>query len=355
MESSSTPCPVAKWSAADPDWPAVISGSTETSYATLDALALHAEEFLQGRGIVTGDRIGIIGPATPELLAVIWSCIRIGILVCPISDRFPPDLLGALETSLGLKNCFSIESLRNELSPPNFGKHNRAHVTDLPFDRMATITLTSGSSGVPTGVVHTVGNHYFSAIGSATNIPVNRQSRWALSIPHYHIGGLSILVRCFLEGATVVIPDSSALAEEIERSGITHVSLVETQLMRLLESRKPSPARLQAVLVGGGPVSTDLVRKGRELGYPIYKTYGLTEACSQVATTQTGSNMGELDTSGPVLPYRKVLVSSDGEILVGGRTLGQRLVNGEITALAEEDGYYRTGDIGSLDDRDCWR
>jgi O-succinylbenzoic acid--CoA ligase len=219
-------------------------------------------------------------------------------------------------------------------------------------DQLSTIVFTSGSAGVPKAALHTFGNHYFSASGSNANIPLEPGDRWLHSLPLYHVGGLSILFRCLLAGATVALPEPGLpLGEAIAHSGATHVSLVSTQLLRLLREEGFAGTELKAILLGGGPMPASLVDEARARGLPIHTSYGLTEMTSQVTTTPPGASRGELRTSGRPLPHREVAVSGRGEILVRGETLFAGYVEGaSVHRPLDDDGWFHTGDLGALDE-----
>jgi o-succinylbenzoate---CoA ligase len=170
-------------------------------------------------------------------------------------------------------------------------------------------------------------------------------------LPLYHVGGLSILFRCMLAGATVALPRPGAtLGESITGLDATHVSLVSTQLLRLLREGDDLGG-LEAVLMGGGPVSTHLVDEAVARGLPMHTSYGLTEMASQVTTTPPGASLEELLTAGRVLPSRKVSVSEEGEILVRGETLFAGYVEGdELDRPQDADGWFHTRDLGDLDE-----
>jgi O-succinylbenzoic acid--CoA ligase len=175
-------------------------------------------------------------------------------------------------------------------------------------------------------------------------------------LPLYHVGGLAILFRCLLAGATVALPQHGApLGEAIAGVGATHVSLVSTQLLRLLRENTNVDG-LEAVLMGGGPVPASLVEEAVARGLPIHTSYGLTEMASQVTTTPSGASTEELHTAGRVLPDREVSISEEGEILVRGETLFAGYVEGEeLDRSLDADGWFHTGDLGGLDETGCLR
>lgn len=95
-----------------------------------------------------------------------------------------------------------------------------------------------------------------------------------------------------------------------------------------------------------------LLDEAAEAGLPIHTSYGMTETASQVTTTPPGASRRELRTSGRVLPHRELRVSDDGEILVRGRTLFAGYLDGEsLRDPTDSDGWFRTGDLGSLDEK----
>ena len=136
----------------------------------------------------------------------------------------------------------------------------------MPLDRPATIVFTSGSTGIPKAVLHSYGNYYYNALGCNRNLPLTAGDRWLLDLPLYHVGGLGILFRCLLAGATVVMPDGrETLDAVLERYEITHLSVVVTQLHRLL--RQPESVRypsLRYVVLGGSPVPLKLLSRASE-------------------------------------------------------------------------------------------
>ncbi|HET6566866.1 MAG TPA: o-succinylbenzoate--CoA ligase, partial [Rhodothermales bacterium] len=209
-------------------------------------------------------------------------------------------------------------------------------------------------TGRPKAALLSWGNLYYNALGSNRNIPLGPGDRWLLSLPLYHVGGLGILMRCFLAGAAVALPERGApIGQSIAALGVTHVSMVTTQLVRLLRHGGSGQlAGLRAILLGGSAFPSALLEEARALQVPIHTSYGLTEMASQVTTTPPDADALELATSGQLLEYRELHISDEGEILVGGETLFQGYVDGdELYRPVDADGWFHTGDLGALDAR----
>jgi O-succinylbenzoic acid--CoA ligase len=231
-------------------------------------------------------------------------------------------------------------------------------VEEFPFaarnaQEPATIIYSSGTTSASKAVVHSFSNHYFSALGSNENIKFTEGDSWLLSLPLYHIAGMSILFRAFVSGASVVVRRAGeALKFLSDDERITHISLVEAQLIEMLEDKSLSArmAKLKAILIGGGAVSNRLADEARKKGWPIYRTYGSTEMCSQVTTTSLKNSSKELHSSGRALPFRELKIAENGEILLRGKTLSLGyLKEGRLQAICDKEGWFHSADIGRVD------
>jgi len=151
---------------------------------------------------------------------------------------------------------------------------------DVDHETCLAVLFTSGSSGVPKGVILSRKAFLASAQSSAKNLAWEDNDRWLLNLPLCHVGGLSVLTRCLISRKTVVLEEDFRLAAE--KYKITLASLVPTQLQRLLPNKVPKS--LRAVLVGGAPMSRELRQSALQAQWPVLSTYGMTETCSQLAT-----------------------------------------------------------------------
>ncbi|MFN3336348.1 MAG: o-succinylbenzoate--CoA ligase, partial [Thermomicrobium sp.] len=235
---------------------------------------------------------------------------------------------------------------------------------DVEVDAVHTLIYTSGTTDRPKGVLLTYGNHWWSAVGSQLNLGVLPDDRWLLCLPLFHVGGLSILFRSVIGGFTVELHErfDAARANEAIEQGVTLVSLVGTMLWRMLEERgeRHYPVHLRAVLLGGGPAPRPLLERCAAVGLPVLQTYGLTETASQLATLVPEDALRKLGSAGkPLYPNALRIVRPDGSLAEPGEP-GEIEVRGpvvtpgywqrpDLTARAFCDGWFRTGDIGYLD------
>jgi o-succinylbenzoate---CoA ligase len=201
-------------------------------------------------------------------------------------------------------------------------------------DAVALIVHTSGTTGRPAPHAITFGNIRANARGLAQAMGLGDDERWLCPLPLSHVGGLMVVLRSALMATTAVLAPPPAVAAQLRDGEITTVSLVPTQLQRLLDAGATPGPRLRRVLLGGGPMPRALLSRARAAGFPVCPSYGLTQACSTV----TVAAPGDLETAGRALPGVGVAVTREGEIIVSGAT---------VNTL----GSLRTGDLGRLDEQ----
>jgi O-succinylbenzoic acid--CoA ligase len=238
---------------------------------------------------------------------------------------------------------------------------------DVDLDEIFAVLFTSGTSGEPKGVCLTHGNFQASALATALHLGLRGDDGWLACLPLFHIGGLSILMRNALLGTPVLLHerfDPEQVSAAID-AGISHVSLVPTMLGRLLEARagRPAPASLRGILLGGAAAPPLLLERAHKLGFPLLPSYGLTEACSQVATCPPGdfdTASQFLGSAGRALFGTEIRIADEsggelppgceGEILVRGPTvMAGYLDDAAASARALRGGWLHTGDVGALD------
>jgi o-succinylbenzoate---CoA ligase len=201
---------------------------------------------------------------------------------------------------------------------PRLGARER---TALGTARGDLVIHTSGTTGTPRPVGLRRQDIEANARGTAAALGLGDHARWLCPLPLSHIGGLMVLLRSAIYGTTAVIGPADI-------ADVTLVSLVPTQLARLLDAGATPPSR--AVLLGGAPADPKLLTRARDARWPVAPSYGLTETCSAA----TIGDIGDTETSGRPIPGVTITIAPDQEIVVGiaGRTV-------------------HTGDLGYLDAR----
>ncbi len=346
---------------------ALISGSQAFLFSDLDEMASRVARNLKRAGIAPGTRVAIYLENSWQYVAILWGCWRAGVVACPLNTRLPREAVfeqiryigaTALVARVANPRSESTAALR-VLSPDEllvYRERDEDEVDGWPMrlDAPATIVFTSGSSGAPKAAEHSIANHYYNARGSNRNIRLSSRDRWLLSLPLYHVGGLGVLFRCASAGAAVVVPEAGEPIEVAqERYGVTHLSLVATQLYRLLNNPElpASFSKLKMILLGGSAIPPALLAEAMRRRWPVYTSYGMTEMASQICTMGPASPPAKRMTSGRVLGYREVRIASDGEIWVRGQTLFCGYVTtSERQRPVDESGWFATGDVGALDE-----
>lgn len=358
-------CPLYEASLISRHEPAIVSGDQVMLYHELDEFATRAAMNLEEAGVAPGERIALFLPNGWQYAALIFGLLRRRAVACPINTRLPREAVLDQLRRIGCSRIIAKVSVPGDpglagfdvLDPDDLLIYREGvggdHDWHLALEDPATIVFTSGSSGQPKAALLGYGNHYYSARGANANIRLGSRDCWLLSLPLYHVGGLGVLFRCVLAGATMAIPEGDESIERAqERYGVTHLSVVATQLHRLLHSADvPATfSSLKAILLGGSAVSPALLAESQRRHWPVYMSYGLTETASQVCTMSPASPPAKRMTSGLPLRHREVRINAGGEIEVRGPILFQGYVEGaQVERPFDAGGWFATGDLGSLD------
>jgi len=232
----------------------------------------------------------------------------------------------------------------------------------------AVIITTSGSTGEPKGVELSAAALSHSAGASLARVGARAGERWLLSLPPFHVAGLQVLVRSLLSGTDPGLAPA-ATAGALAASGCAHLSVVPTQLVRLLDEPGGAAALagFSSVLVGGAAAGAAVLDRARAAGINAVTTYGMSETCGGCVydgvpldgVSVRADNDGRLRISGPVLMNRYFgrpdltsaaldggefvtsdlgLVTGDGQVVIRGRsddvinTGGHKVIPGEVAA-----------------------
>ena len=261
------------------------------------------------------------GPRLLELLAAALD--GSGPAVAPLDARLPPARLDALVEALAPD---SVEEPDGVTTVRSGRKKGVAEGT-------AVIVPTSGSTGTPKGVELSAAALLHSARASLARIGAQPGERWLCCLPVTYIAGLQVLVRSLVSGTDPVLGDR-ADAQTVAASGCARVSLVPTQLKRLLDDMSAPLAGFRSVLLGGAAAPAGLLDAALAARVPVVTTYGMTETC------------GGCVYDGIPLDGVRVKISDDDRIWMGGPVLFSGYRRG---SRAPRDGWFRTGDLGRMD------
>jgi O-succinylbenzoic acid--CoA ligase len=185
-------------------------------------------------------------------------------------------------------------------------------------------------------------------------------------LPLYHVSGLMQVMRSFTSGGQLtIVPLRELLTCPIDPRHF-FLSLVPTQLQRLLDTPHPSIpssphplSSFQTILLGGAPAWSDLLERARQQRLRLAPTYGMTETASQIATLKPEDFLRGKSGCGQVLPHARVVIrGASGEVL-GANQTGTITIQSSSRSLGyfpnpiphppSPTSPYQTDDLGFLD------
>jgi long-chain acyl-CoA synthetase len=377
-----------------PQHTAVVFEGQRFCYADFNRRVNRLANAMQQRGIGKGQRVATLLPNCLELLEIYWAAAKTGIVVVPLSPMLLApglaSLLGDSEAVLLFTNNAlrpvveeakrSLDSLTTErvvlVDGPAAGYPGYADLTeaserepqdpDLQPDDVYNIMYTSGTTGLPKGIVHThlIRAHYGTLMANAFRI--NPESVVLHTGSIVFNGAFTTLMPCFYSGATYILHpqfDVDALIETIKRDKVTHTMMVPSQIVAMLTSPRFDPAAMQSlqmILSLGAPLHNEHKEQlNRHLPGRFYELYGLTEGF--VTILDRDDAIRKQGSVGVPPPFSDMRIRLDDGSWAGPNQIGEivgrspLLMPGyfkrpDLTAQAIVDGWLNTGDLGYTDD-----
>ena len=375
-------------SAADhPDRTAIRMDDRALSYRELDELSSRAASWLADRGIVAGDRVGLMLPNAAEFAVLYYGILRAGAIVVPMNP-----LLKAREVSYYLSDSqagitFAWHGVADQaaegarragsdlvLIEPDelalaLGRCTPApDVADRQPTDTAVILYTSGTTGQPKGAELTHDNLLHNVeVTAATLLHLTPDDVVLGALPLFHSFGQVVGMGCAVAaGACLTLLarfDPARALEIIKRDQVTVLPGVPTMYAAILHQAgggADDVASLRLCVSGGASMPVELLRAfERQFGCIILEGYGLSET-SPVASFNHPDRARKPGTIGQPISGVQMRVQDDdgrplpsngiGEIAIRGRNVmkgyWQRPAE---TAEVLADGWFRTGDLGLVD------
>jgi len=273
----------------------------EFSYRTLDEMANGVARALLARGLERGDRVAILSANRTEFLAAYYGIMRAGFVAVPVNYRFPGDTIDFIARDAGVRMVF-CDPARRAQCPPRlpvvcFGADGTESFTSFldpgPFDALAAqpdepamFLYTSGSTGIPKGVVLSHQSHIWvveTRLEGQDLLP----HRFLIAAPLYHMNALALVKLACAAHATIVLqPQFSApdYIAAIARHRCTWLTAVPPMIAMMLREHdllaRTDLSSVASVRMGSGPVSQSLMAAlHRALpAARVTNAYGTTEA-----------------------------------------------------------------------------
>ena len=322
----------------------------------------------------------IVADSSVETVFLIAACFLLKIPILPVHPEINPYELGGVLDQVKPAAVYSnqehqIDDILSQypsiiLSEEMFSFDDQEGSVNLPIDdaeQIAGYFLTSGSTGIPKIVPIKRRQVLFAASSSSKNFKPTNNKYWLLCLPLKHAGGINVIYRSILYHSAIYL--MASFDEKKIRDLLHHqesfevASMVPTMLIKLMEdSFFRVHFNFKAILLGGGPISMDLINRSLTRGLPIVCSYGMTETCAQIAANPL------LQPSGMYIPKKSVgaifdpneieirnennkavLYNEPGHIWLKGPQIFDGYLDESINLdFFDDDGWFYTGDYGHV-------
>lgn len=327
---------------------------------------------LSSVGVSKGQHIGVLSTNNVTMIIAIHALSYLGAVGVLLNTRLTTSELQYQIDQSQVSLIIAADHLSNKMNTLNLAfKVTFSDVETMKEAKVAlqseinlsdpfTIIYTSGTTGFPKGVVHTYGNHWWSAIASALNLGLSSDDKWLAVLPFFHVGGLSIFLKSVIYGMPVYLLekfDTSLVQKAIMEKQVTMVSVVTVMMQRLLVELGDNnyPETFRCMLLGGGSASESILHQAKKARVPVFQSYGLTETSSQIVTLSPVDALRKLGSAGkPLTPAQLEIDANEGEV---GEIFvkGPMITNGyyeniEANITSFKNYWLKTGDMGYLDE-----
>ncbi|MCX4745216.1 AMP-binding protein [Kitasatospora sp. NBC_01287] len=366
----------------EPDQPAESWG--ELSYRRVAELARAQAAGLDRLGIGPGERVAVVSQNSARLLTSFYGVSGFGRVLVPVNFRLKAEEVAYIVERSGASLLLVDPELDQALAEVTcarryvLGAASDAELYD--FDRQpaeypvaendtATINFTSGTTARPKGVRLTHRNNWLNATLMALHFGASDRDVYLHSLPMFHANGWGMPFGLTGLGAQHIVlrkVDGAEILRRVERHGVTFLCGAPAVVASVLEAAAdwagpvPGRDRVRIIVAGAPPPSSVIQRVERELGWEFMQIYGLTETSPVVTVNRSRAEWDDLPPAeraeklvraGAPALGTQLKVDQRGEVLVRSNTvLDSYWERPDETAAALQDGWFHTGDGGSLRD-----
>ena len=367
----------------EPDQPAKSLGSV--TYRELGRRARAIQAGLDELGIGVGDRVAIVSHNSARLLELLYAVPASGRVLVPINFRLQAEEVAYVAEHSGAKVLLVDPELDKSLSSITaehkflLGEESddallRFDTEPRPWadpdeDATATLNYTSGTTARPKGVQLTHRGIWLNAVTFGMHMQMSDRDVYLHTLPQFHCNGWGLLYSAAGVGATNVIIrkiDGAEILRRVDQHGVTFAAGAPAVWNMTLDAAAqldgpiPGHGTTRIVVAGAPPPSRTIARVENELGWEFNQIYGLTETTPLVTVNRARAEDDEapaeekatlLSRAGVPALGTRIRTSSSGEVLVRGNVvMGGYWDNPDATAEAIQDGWFHTGDGGSIDE-----
>jgi fatty-acyl-CoA synthase len=339
---------------------------------------------LDDLGIGIGERVAMVSHNSARLITALFGVSGSGRILVPINFRLVGEEVryivehsGArlllvdpeLDDAMGDVKCEHRHVIGHEADEAllRFGVEPQPWEADE--DATATINYTSGTTARPKGVQLTHRNIWLNATTFGWHLGVSDRDVYLHTLPQFHCNGWGMLYAVTGMGGQHIVlrkVDGAEILRRIEAYGVTLMCGAPAVVNMVLdaaaswEGEVPGRDRARIVVAGAPPPTRTIERVETELGWEFVQIYGLTETSPLLTINRTRSEFDELSPAERAVKLNRagapaigcqIQVDDEGEVLARSNVVMEGYWNQpDATAAAIVDGWFRTGDGGSIDD-----
>ena len=347
-------------------------------------------------GVGFGERVGVLLMNGVEFLETFFACGKIGAVCVPLNWRLVPAelefilsdsgttaLVFGAEFEAGVTDLHSRSTSVHRWIRVSGASASPAPTFSLDYDELASaagtaepptagadddllfIMYTSGTTGLPKGVMHSHRTVAWGIITVNATADLRYKDRYILALPFFHVGALNPALCIVHRGGTGIIMrafDPVQAWELIEAERVTSMLAVPAMLNFMLQAGQGgrSISTLRWIMSGAAPVPVSLIHEYIALGIEIHQVYGLTESCGPACLLTSDDAVERAGSTGKAFFHTGIRVvdgegrdcapGEPGEVLVSGAHIMLGYWNRpKATAETVRDGWLHTGDIATMD------